>query len=214
MTILEGDGAIIDAVVVPDLPPGMIACGFPDCGVAMDTAAKIGAHRWNAHGIRGEKSKGKAKSSSGGGSGDGLPPSVTLNLGGPAKATGKGGAKEAELAAVEARAVQLMKTVAALLLMAKYTDDAMDVERGAVPIGQAVRELAVYEEWLRKLAAGGEMGGRMMAWVNLLLVVLAMAVPILVRHEVLPDNLAEIAASMFGAAATLSAEGDAGAQAA
>lgn len=172
------------------------ACDQPECTFSTDTKAKIGLHRWNVHKIKAVKEKKPPK--------DKAPTSVNVNLGTPTTTT-----KDKELAAVEARAVQLMQTAAALLLLTGHNDDAGDVAKGADAWGKSVRELAVYEEWLRKLASGGEIAGRTMAWINLALITLSIAVPILHRHGALPDNLAEIAVGMFGVAETLQAEPEA-----
>ena len=76
-------------------------------------------------------------------------------------------------------------------------------------VAKAVRDLAEYEEWLRKLAAGGELTGRAMAWVNLALVLCAMLVPILLRHGALPENMAAMLGNIFATADQLATDAQA-----
>jgi hypothetical protein len=166
-------------------------------------ARGLGAHKYQSHGIKGAGAKKKKAPA------DKPPTSVNINLGAN-KSTGK----DKDLAAVEERAKQLMQTVAALLLLTGNQADSGDLARGADPWSKSVRELAQYEDWLRKLAAGGEMTGRAMAWINLTLVTLSIATPILVRHKVLPDNLAELATNMFNIASAIPSEGEPVAEAA
>jgi hypothetical protein len=187
----------------PPIPPGRFACGVAPCMEHFETAAKAGVHRWNAHQVRGKKST-KAREAAGGASGDRVPPSVTFNLGGPG-----GGGKDATLDDVEKRARDLLTTISAFFLIAGLRDDAADLQKGSEPWAKAVRDLAEYEEWLRKMAAGGETSGRITAWINLLLVTVGLAAPVLVRHGMLPEGMAEKAREAFGIAQT---EGDPSAQ--
>jgi hypothetical protein len=177
-------------------------CGVGDCDYTSQWPAPVGSHKRLVHDIAGANTKKGTKAKKP--AHDKAPTSVNVNLGSP-----RSSSKDKELAAVEARAVQLMQTAAALLLLTGHADDAGDVAKGAEPWGKSVRELAVYEDWLRKLASGGEIAGRTMAWVNVALVTLAIIVPILSRHDVLPDNLAQMATGMFGVAETLQAEPEA-----
>jgi hypothetical protein len=199
-------------VVVPE---GMVPCGEVNaeghaCLEYFDTPAKAGVHRWNVHQVRSKKSK-RARDAAGGPSGDKAPPSVTINLGGKSS-SGKGG-DAAELAAVEKRAQELVTTVAGLALLVGAKADAADLQHGSAAWAKAVRDVAEYEEWLRKMAKGGETTGRALAWFNLALATAALAMPSLLRHGVLPDGLADYARQAFTTAQGLSAEGDASAQA-
>jgi hypothetical protein len=99
---------------------------------------------------------------------DKAPPSVTINLG------EKKPTKDPVLDAVQERARQLANLCGMVVLTA----------------GQPDRELAVYEAWLRKLAAGGEESGRAIAWFTFIAATIGMILPILLRHEVLPERLA------------------------
>jgi hypothetical protein len=115
---------------------------------------------------------------------DKAPASVTINLG-KDKPT-----KDPVLDAVQERARQLANLCGMLVLGAGQADDAIDIINGAEAWSQAVRELAVYEAWLRKLAAGGEESGRALAWFTFVVATIGMVLPILLRHEVLPEKLA------------------------
>ena len=115
---------------------------------------------------------------------DKAPPSVTINLG------EKKPAKDPVLDAVQERARQLANLCGMVVLGAGQPDDAIDIINGAEAWSQAVRELAVYEAWLRKLAAGGEESGRAIAWFTFIAATIGMILPILLRHEVLPERLA------------------------
>jgi hypothetical protein len=122
------------------------------------------------------------------------PANVNLNFG-PRSAPPK---KDAQLQAVQDRAEQLATTIAAVVLLTGHPDDSADIARGVPVWSKAVRDLAEHEEWLRKLAAGGETSARAMAWLNLLIASATIALPILIRHEVLPQNIAALAGSFIG----------------
>lgn len=190
-----------------EIPEGFTACGYVEPGTGhmcpeyFETPAKAGVHRWNAHKVRGSKKKGKAKAE--GTSNDRVPPTIQFNLGGD----GKGG-KDPALDQVEKRAQQFITTAASLCLLVGLREDAADLAHGSEEWAHAVREVAEYEEWLRKLAAGGETTGRAIAWFNLSLATAALAVGPLLRHGVLPAGLADMAREAFGVA---QAEGDASA---
>jgi hypothetical protein len=185
---------------------GQFFCTYPGCDRGPDggpyaspSAAGRGVHMRFIHGVisttsGSSKSHKKKKPAT-----DKAPPSVTINL-----ETGKG-KKDAGLEQVEKRALQLIQGGAAILLLAGLQADAVDLNNGAKPIAGAVRDLAEYEEWLRKLAAGGESAGRLMAWINLLVVVAAVGVPIAARHKVLPEKWAQASADMFANAEAFSA---------
>lgn len=135
------------------------------------------------------KGKGKAKRPAR----DRTPPSITMNIGPRAKA------KDATLDAVEDRARQLVQLAAAVVLMAGQAEDAVDLQRGSDPFAKSVRELAEHEQWLRKLAQGGETSARALAWIQFATALLAMLMPILLRHGALPAGISSMAESMFGA---------------
>jgi hypothetical protein len=132
-------------------------------------------------------------------------------------------AKDKELDQVEQRAKQLVQILGGVIALAaiqsqneKLAADGADLSQGAPPWAQSVRELAEYEAWLRKLAAGGETSGRLTAWVGFAIATLGLLMPILLRHEALPGNLANlIEGVMVGAAQVAEPEpNDAAAQSA
>jgi hypothetical protein len=132
------------------------------------------------------------------------PPRVAFEVG-AAGGKGKharGAATAAELAAVEQRAKQLTQGIAVLMLIGHKDDDkrkadAADILAGTPALAAATRELAVYEPWVRKLGAGGEVSERSMAWVGFGMAAAAIAMPILVRHEVIKGGMAELAGSIL-----------------
>jgi hypothetical protein len=97
-----------------------------------------------------------------------------------------------QLAAVEQRVDQLLGMVAGWLTITGATQDASDIAAGKEAIAAATAELARYEAWLRKLAGGGEQVGRAMAWIGFIMAIMAVAVPILNRHGIIPDDLAQM----------------------
>ena len=97
-----------------------------------------------------------------------------------------------QLAAVEQRVNQLLGMVAGWLTITGATQDASDIAAGKEAIAAATAELARYEAWLRKLAGGGEQVGRAMAWIGFIMAIMAVAVPILNRHGIIPDDLAQM----------------------
>jgi hypothetical protein len=109
-------------------------------------------------------------------------PQINLNVGGPKKQTGK----DKDLEAVRTRAAWLVTTAAALTSMAGFPDDGLDLQRGAEPWAETVKDLAAHEEWLRKVMTGGEVSERVLAWAAFLVATGALALPILLRHGVIP----------------------------
>ncbi len=173
-----GEAALLaDAPQSGDIDP--LSC--PACDHApFKNLAGRNSHMALAHAIPAEpREKVRTKSK------DKAPPSVTVNIAGP-KSTGK----DPALDAVEERARQLAQIIAGLVMMAGQPADALDIQKGSEPWSKAVRELAVYEPWLKRLAAGGEESGRVMAWVAVIASTLGMTMPILLRHNVLPEKLA------------------------
>lgn len=141
------------------------------------------------------------------------PPSLTLNLGGKegkGKKDTRGGAQPGELDAVQQRALQIAQLTAAFVLIgtkgAHREADANDIAAGAEHWAGAVRELAVHEEWLRKLAAGGEVSERATAWGAFLLATAAIASPVLIRHEVIKGGMADLASTILGNAQSLTTD--------
>jgi hypothetical protein len=131
------------------------------------------------------------------------PPQIAVQIGGGATKTTKarGGAKAEELAAVEERALQIVQIAAAFVMVATKPPhneaDAADIAKGAPAVAAATKELAVYEPWVRKLAAGGEVSGRVTAWLGFVFALSTVASPILVRHEVIKGSMAEIASTIL-----------------
>jgi hypothetical protein len=160
----------------PSLTNDCDVCGWEN---RSGRPSALGSHKLNMHGIRGAKRQ-KQRA-------DTAPPSVTVNL--PNTRAPKG---DPELQAVEDRARMLVELLSAVVLMAGQPDDALDIQRGAPAVAKAARELAQYEEWLKKLAAGGETSGRVMAWVGLLTTLAAIVLPIMARHGALPDAIAQV----------------------
>lgn len=126
----------------------------------------------------------------------------TINVGQVEKPTSRKAKEKAEqLEAVEQNTKALFEHfVAPMLMMAAQSrqsqelmEDAADLNRGAGDIAKATRNLAEHEEWLRKMLAGGQASARAMAWVGFLFTVGPVMVPILVRHKVLPSELAGVA---------------------
>lgn len=152
----------------------------PQCGQTFVNASGLRRHLTRTHGEPSASWRGAPEREPGGG--------VTVQLGGgPAGRVAK---DDPALAQVETRATQLAQSVAAILLLAGQQADAADIGRGAEGWAKSVRHVAEYEEWLRKLAAGGETTGRAMAWVELAVATATLALPILMRHGALPEQLA------------------------
>lgn len=120
---------------------------------------------------------------------DRKPPSVNIGINIPKPTTSR---KDAELQTLEERAAALAKLIAALVAMMGQPDDALDIQRGAEMWAKSVRQLGVHEDWVRKLAAGGEASDRAMAWVGFVLATGSVALPILLRHDVMPAQLVAI----------------------
>ena len=192
---------MVDTLTAPadagPAPLDGLVCEEPGCGRQFVNLAGLASHR-NTHKPKAERAE-RPKA-------DKAPTSIHVNLG--SKAAPR---KDAELAAVEARALQIAQTAAALVLLTTGSrPDAMAIQGGAEGWAKAVRELAVHEEWLRKLAAGGEPAGRMIAWVNFLMATGAIAVPIMLNHGWLPENVTAMAASVFATGAQMAAEAPGG----
>lgn len=164
-----------------------LTCDVPGCGWAPNPAAPngpalLGSHRSRAHGIAGRKRAGQKRAPR-----DKAPRSIKVDLGSGRPTTAK---KDPAIEAVRKRAEGLAGMVAVGLLIAGAEADAGDVEAGKVRWAAAVANLAQYEDWLRKLGQGGETSDRMMAWIQLAVATGAIALPILLRHDAIPDQIA------------------------
>lgn len=124
---------------------------------------------------------------------DKAPRSVSVNVN--TSSGRRGGGKDKEIEAVRAQAGQLLTLVQIVLLSLGQPDDATDVGVHKQAVADAVAELARYEDWLRRLASGGETTARAMAWVGVVAAAVGMLVPILARHNVIPANLAQMVGS-------------------
>lgn len=129
---------------------------------------------------------------------EGVAPKINIDLGlGSAKPSGKAARQADEIEAVKKRAASLAKMIATILMMAAGDNlvlqgDAMDLSTGADQWANAIGELAVHEAWLRKIATGGESGERAVAWMTAAIATAGLLLPILLRHDVLPKNLAAV----------------------
>lgn len=115
--------------------------------------------------------------------------------------------KNDELVKVEDRVKQLLGIVSGAVAMAGSLEDAADIARHRDTVAAALKELARYEPWLRKLATGGEVGDRMMAWVAAILAILAMVIPIADRHGLIPGELRPMLAGLSGPPVAPSGDG-------
>lgn len=167
--------------------------GCPECGWLPDPddkrhpAVAIGLHRRLHHGVAGSGGKHSKKKPAP--SGD-TPPRSQVNINLNPKPGGK--KSDPVLDAVQARAEWFASMLAVGLLMAGAEADARDIEVGKVRWAASVRELAVYEDWLRKLGQGGEASDRTLAWVKFLAATMGLSLPILLRHNAIPPAIARI----------------------
>lgn len=169
-------------------PPGYKPCAQNGCDRSFDATGAGGHFRkyCDDHQPPKKAAKGKRKPPA-----DKPPTSINVNLGNKAKS------KDKELDAVEDRARQLVQVLAALVLLAGQPEDAADIERGAPALSKSLRELAEYEDWLRKLAQGGDTTGRAMAWIQFAVALIGMLMPILLRHGALPAGIMGMAETAF-----------------
>lgn len=164
----------------PSPPSGAILCAEPECEVWFTPTGPGSAFRKYCDEHKPAPKKGKKKA-------DRRPTNVTVNIG-PKTPT-----KTKDLEAVREKAEWLVSIVAMLTTMAGSEEDAADLLNGKAAWADAVKTLAAHEEWLRKLASGGETSERAMAWVGFLFATGVMLFPILVRHKIIPENLAAVA---------------------
>jgi hypothetical protein len=105
--------------------------------------------------------------------------------------------RDEELARCQANAQKLLEFAAAGLLVFSKDElmqaDALDVQAAAPDLAVALRNVAEHEAWLRKLLAGAQGTPRAMAWIALVMTAAGVAVPILLRHEMLPKELEGLA---------------------
>jgi hypothetical protein len=181
---IEDDDAAPNPAVVGTKP-----CKEPGCTNFVDPSAHR-ATRYCPEHFKGSTHKKGSDSGK-----DKLPPSIKIEVN-AAKAAGK----NPTLDAVEERARQIAQTMAALLVLVQQPEDAADIANGADGWAKAVRELAVYEEWLQKLSAGEQATGRTLAWGNVLMLTGAMVLPILIRHEALPAKISGVAQNVLNIA--------------
>lgn len=125
------------------------------------------------------------------------PPRIGFDVG----KTPSKGEHAKELDAVEARAKQITKGLAILVMLGPPDElrraDAGDLLTHSDTWAATVRELAVHEEWLRKLGAGGDMSERAAAWAAFAVATGAMLTPILLRHEVIKGGMAKVLQSVL-----------------
>lgn len=171
-----------EAALLDDAPQIVDPLTCTECGEHFVNKAGLGSHVARKHGFNLPKAPRTRKRAA---PKDKAPPSVVLNLQ-PGKKE-----KDPQLDAVQERARQLANLIAMLVLTAGQVEDANDIMQGSDAWAKAVRDLAVYEDWLRKLAAGGESSGRVLAWVTFVAATVGMLMPILLRHDVLPDKMAQ-----------------------
>jgi hypothetical protein len=205
-----GDGA---GTVTPDgvtgAPTGEVRyCALVDCPGVVPVSDKGGRqaiycedHKGNNPERRRIRRQWIAEHGKAAGSGQDQPPRVAFEVGKSEGSKGAGEASAAELAAVEQRAKQLTKGLAILLLMGQPDDtrraDAADVLGGSDAFAAALRDLAVYEPMIRKLGAGGEVSERGMAWGAFGIALATIALPILMRHEVIKGGMATAVAALI-----------------
>lgn len=125
---------------------------------------------------------------------DKRPPSVRVQVGGGRSRAPKG---DPELAAVQQRVEQVVGIGAGLLALAGGEHgpaDALDINAGKAELAAAIAGLAEFYPVIRKLAAGGEASAKATAWFRLVVALVAMLVPVLVRHGAVPDSIAQFLA--------------------
>ncbi len=162
-------------------------CAAPGC----DELLPEGSHKWRKYCDEHQPPKVAPKGKRKAPPRDRRPPSININL--PGRGQTK---KDAELETLQARAEALANGIAAVLAISGRPDDGLDIQRGAKAWAMSVRQLGVHEEWVRKLAAGGEASERAMAWVGFAMATGAIAVPIMIRHGAMPTALANIIEKM------------------
>lgn len=181
---------VMDAII--EAPEGWRLC--EECGIPFDPPYRASRY-CEVHGTPEAAARRKAKRQRETTKNkDKAPGSVNVNVNMPGPA--KGSKKDAEIARVRERAKQAAGIIAMIVAASGHQDDAADIMTGSEAWAAAVGQLAQYEDWLRRIAAGGEAGDRAMAWLTLAFATVAMVLPILVRHQVLPEQLASMAAMM------------------
>jgi hypothetical protein len=171
---------------VEDPSPARI-CLFDGCTTSLEgthgAVKYCPAHKPRPHGPSRKKRK------------DSAPRSVTnnINLGTPKSRSAKA---DKEMEAVRTRAKSAATAVCILLSMVGKDSDALHIMRGSDAWAQSVSQLSEHEEWIRKLAQGGESSERALAWLQFVLATGAIALPILIDHKVITGKLAELLAGL------------------
>ena len=150
-------------------------------------------HLRQTHGVTNEDAPPPRERPSNGAPKEGV--KVDVNLGFAAKGKSSG---DPALEAVRQRAEQVATVMAVGLFLIGQEADGADIERGKAQWALSVRDLAVHEEWLRKLCQGGEASERVMAWIKFAAATLGLTLPILLRHGAIPPTLARVFAMAEG----------------
>lgn len=199
-----------DAIGADDSPPAADAryCALQNCPGTVPVSDKGGRqaiycedHKGNSPERRKLRRQWIAEHGKAEGAGQDQAPRVAFEVGKSKGGKGVGEASAAELAAVEQRAKQLTKGLAILMMMGdpdeKRKADAADILGGSDTLAAAMRDLAVYEPAIRKLGAGGEVSERGMAWGAFGLALATIALPILMRHEVIKGGMATAVSALI-----------------
>lgn len=166
----------------PDVAPTLL-CGFEGCGYTPPLAAgsggerALGAHRYHAHGIKGQGKK-KARR-------DRAPRSATINI----NAAPRPNRAQADRAKSEEKVKGLLAVLAGTLNALGETTDAAIIQAHRETVAAALAQLAEYEPWLKKLLSGGKASDRMLAWVATVMALAAMLIPIADHHGLIPAEL-------------------------
>lgn len=134
-----------------------------------------------------KKKKANTRGRGGGKTGDRTPGTVKVQIG-----TARAPKGDPGLDKVEANVRQLCQTITGLLVLIGQAEDANDIRQGTEQLAQALKNLAQYEPWLKKLLAGGGSSDRVMAWVTAVMALLAILYPILDRRQIIPPQLKEV----------------------
>lgn len=188
--VVEDVAPAVDADGTDESPPSR-SCLRPDCDNPLPTSGS-GWHfrRYCDEHQPGSKTKPKARKPPK----DKKPASVTPPRARPSATRAK------SLAKVEQNAAFIAQGLAAVMLMMAnqsknrtLAEDAVDIQQGSADWAKSVRGLAVHEDWLRRLLGGtGAPNERAIAWLMFAISTGTMCVPILVRHKLIPDSVAEL----------------------
>jgi hypothetical protein len=110
------------------------------------------------------------------------------------------------LATVERNAKFIAEAAAGVMAMVAASrenrllyEDAGDIQQGSGAWAKSVRDLAEHEDWLRRLLSGGKGSDRALAWTMFAIATGTMVLPILVRHKILPADVAGLVQAVPGA---------------